>query len=332
MKRTLLLFGLLMVLFGGAAPALAQREVKLTVGDPTNDGTVEILLRDWRRNVIGRYSVPIPANLDAGGKARLMAETLNREMAPITVTHDGANGMTFENLPDNVKSIAMDTGTTAEKLDTWRVYTSSTSWKRFRISFKNLLWRLLDIIGGPAKWKIGIKTDRGEIDVELSAEELNDRTDGYTICRLLVDKLEPFASEYGFRVFIKGEDFDEIEIYIDPNYTLQGSGGTFGTTSPSEGCFGEITTFLGDCPSETCNGLERLKAKCVLKGCGNLVKGVMTNGTPGAVYGFTTIGGDCFMATANDRGKIVVKDCYGNVGEGVVSVTNCGLSQTVICP
>ncbi len=86
----------------------------------------------------------------------------------------------------------------------------------------------------------------------------------------------------------------------------------------------------GGCASDGCNGNEALKAKTRVKSCGCQAKMTITNATPGAIYGITTPMGECVRKAANDRGKVVVKECPSQ--DGTASVESCGLSKAVDCP
>lgn len=87
---------------------------------------------------------------------------------------------------------------------------------------------------------------------------------------------------------------------------------------------------LVGCASDECNGGEQLKAKSRQKGCGCLIKAVLTGGTAGKSYGFSMPGGTCIQGTANSNGKAKAKLCPGS--DGTISVPTCGLEAEVHCP
>lgn len=85
-----------------------------------------------------------------------------------------------------------------------------------------------------------------------------------------------------------------------------------------------------NCPSDGCNGNERLKAKARDRdGC--QVKGIVTGGTPGSVYGIS-MPGACILRPANSNGKAVAKFKDLPSGGNIVEVPTCGLSTAVTCP
>jgi len=86
----------------------------------------------------------------------------------------------------------------------------------------------------------------------------------------------------------------------------------------------------GPCASETCNGSENLKATAKDKNGECLVKGKVTNGTVGSVYGITMPSGDCIQKAANSRGIAKAKERPSV--SGTVAVPSCGLSKAVSCP
>jgi hypothetical protein len=91
----------------------------------------------------------------------------------------------------------------------------------------------------PAIFTAGIVTDVGELSVQVSAQELNFQTDGPIICQALFQRLAPRAPQFGAQVHYAG---DHLNITFDPAFTITQGGIDFGTTSPSQGFSGTITT------------------------------------------------------------------------------------------
>lgn len=91
--------------------------------------------------------------------------------------------------------------------------------------------------GQPAIFTAGIVTDVGELDVQISAAELNFQTEGPIICQALFQRLAPHAPQYGAQINYAG---DRLEIHFDPAYTVTPGGIIFGTNSPGEGSSGMI--------------------------------------------------------------------------------------------
>jgi len=84
------------------------------------------------------------------------------------------------------------------------------------------------------------------------------------------------------------------------------------------------------CASDGCNGGEKLKARAKDKNGQCQVKGTVTNGSPGSVYGIVLPSGDCTQKAANSNGKASAKERPSS--SGTVSVPTCGLSKAVTCP
>src|SRR4029079_17071138 len=93
----------------------------------------------------------------------------------------------------------------------------------------------------PAIFTAGIVTDVGVLSEKISAAELNFQTDGPIICQALFQRLAPRAPQYGAQINYAG---DRLEVYFDPAYTVTQGGIIFGTTSPSQGFSGTLTTPL----------------------------------------------------------------------------------------
>lgn len=87
----------------------------------------------------------------------------------------------------------------------------------------------------------------------------------------------------------------------------------------------------GGCSANArCSGGESLKATSTVRGCGCQVKAVLKGGVAGQIYAVEMPSGDCVRKAANNRGKVVVKECPS--GSGTVRVADCGLSRSVTCP
>lgn len=103
----------------------------------------------------------------------------------------------------------------------------------------------------PAIFTAGIVTDVGTLTVQVSAQELNFQTDGPIICQALFQRLAPPATDYGAHINFAG---DRLEVYFDPAYTVTQGGILFGTSSPSPGCMGTVSTPprppLAPCPGD----------------------------------------------------------------------------------
>lgn len=155
-------------------------------------------------------------------------------------------------------SVRFATGTTAESLDGLR----TAGVREAQVAFANA-FNPFDGQGQPAVFTAGIVTDVGELTAQISAAELNFHTDGPMICQALFQRLAPNTPPLGAHINFAG---DRLEIYFDPAYTVLPSGITFGTTSLTSGCFGEITLPCPpgdlDCDSDVDQADVGLFAQC----------------------------------------------------------------------
>lgn len=155
-------------------------------------------------------------------------------------------------------SVRFATGTTAEVVDMLR----TTGVREAQIVFSNA-FNPFDGQGHPAVFTAGIVTDVGELTAQVSAAELNFQTDGPIICQALFQRLAPNAPPLGAHINFAG---DRLEVYFDPAYTVSPSGVSFGTTSGTAGCFGQIVLPCPpgdlDCDSDVDEADVELFAQC----------------------------------------------------------------------
>ncbi|RJP32539.1 MAG: hypothetical protein C4547_13740 [Phycisphaerales bacterium] len=218
------------------APALARKTAKLTVGDPTNKGSVWIILLDENMlQLPGDYEVEISGDITPEAKAKAIYDALKNKLS---MEYDGGIGLTFKNLDNQVAYIQLSDGGTGEVPDKWYVETTTQA----TVAFQNSRFDPFDAYRQPAVFTAGIVTDVGELTVRISSQELNFQTSGPIICQALFQRLAPRAPQYGAQIQYAG---DRLEIYFDPNYTVTAGGVVFGTTSPSPGCSGAVQVPAG---------------------------------------------------------------------------------------
>lgn len=321
------------LLIGGWVMAVATssvfadfRTATVKVGDPLKTGTVRLVAADKDGNIIPGKDCEVDitaADLSAERKAAKIKATC----VMFDIDTGTAGELKLKNLNPAIRYIALFTRDTAELDDALKSQFVSTAEQPARVIFENF-FEPFDSNRLPAIFQAGIITDVGELSVQVSAAELNFQTEGPIICQALFQRLAPRAPQYGAQINYAG---DRLEIYFDPAYTVTQGGVLFGTTSPSPGCSGGLPLMESPCvPSDGCNGAESLKATTTSRGCGCQTKAVLKGGTPGLNYTFELPSGDCIRKAANNRGKVVVKECPSSTG--TVRVTGCDLERTVSCP
>ncbi|GEM_PF-3576722 len=220
-----------------AAPALAQtRRVELHVSDPLNSvqETVKITFTDTAKpdgdpHKSRTIDVQIPGNSDAERKEELISQQLTQHGVS-NVRDIGGHGVILTSVNKHVR-VSFDNGGTME-----HDVVHASQPQMGRIGFVGFF----DPIGGdqlPAVFTAGVVTDLGECSVQVTADELLFQTDGPTICQELLLRLAPQAQQLGAQVVCVG---DSLEVFFDPQLTLARGGVAWGTTSPSEGCGGQL--------------------------------------------------------------------------------------------
>ncbi|MCG3131100.1 MAG: hypothetical protein FLDDKLPJ_01876 [Phycisphaerae bacterium] len=324
-SRNLLIAGLAMA--AATSGAFADfRTATVKVGDPLKTGTVRLVAADKDGNVIPGKDCEVEitaADLSAERKAAKIKATCTM----FDIDTGTAGELKVKNLNPAIRHISFFTRDTAELDDALKSQVVSTAEQPARVIFENF-FEPFDSNRLPAIFRAGIVTDVGELSVQVSAEELNFQTEGPIICQALFQRLAPRAPQYGAQINYAG---DRLEIYFDPAYTVTQGGVIFGTTSPSPGCSGGLPLMESPCvPSDDCNGAESLKASTTSRGCGCQTKAVLKGGTPEMNYTIELPSGDCIRKAANNRGKVVVKECPSTSGS--VRVTGCDLEKPVLCP
>jgi hypothetical protein len=224
--------------------------VSIHAGDPQLPGLVSAMWRSKQGDVIHNLQMPVQGMMTSADMAAVTMQRLhsipgvdpaslslngNHVAVNSTPQHDPLDGV----LPGG--SIYWGTGTTAQ--ESMKLLSPDISEATVAAigHFDPFLQP-----GQPAIFTAGIVTDVGELSITVSAQELNFQTDGPIICQALFQRLAPRAPQYGAQINYAG---DRLEVYFDPAYTVTQGGIIFGTTSPSQGYSGTITT-----PSEPDTG------------------------------------------------------------------------------
>lgn len=218
------------VTMGFTAPSNQKAEtVKVTITYPNG--------QSWT------MPVTIPNPCTATEKRNRIKETIDAHVQPDwTVTSDpNSPSLTIKDLPAGAK-VAFDAGKTGEVSDSIVVPKVGFGATAYSGTFAPFGYD-----GLPAVFVAGVRTDLGELTAIVSAEELNFQTAGPIICEALFQRLAPFTPPLGAFVNYAG---DRLEVYFDPAYCTGPSGVIFGTSSPSEGCTGEVLVTEGP----DCNG------------------------------------------------------------------------------
>lgn len=179
------------------------------------------------------FELPIPAEMSPEQTRDQMVAALTQQAPQYYPAIAGPDAFSMNGFPPGT-SVRFATGSTAAVQD--QVFAAGVC--RGGISFMGT-YGPIDAHGQPAVFTAGIVTDVGELTEHVAAQELNFQTDGPIICQALFQRLAPRAPQYGAEINFAG---DRLEVYFDPAYTVTQGGVTFGTTSLSEGCSGEVTT------------------------------------------------------------------------------------------
>ncbi len=241
MSRTFLAIAVLAGMMGMlAGRAFATVDQTMSFSKPTNDKdtTVKVTF-DPGPDV----PVTIPPNTSAEKKRDLIKAELIAKGYDVTDNGAGGNQLTIKYLTNGTK-VGFDPGATGEKKDDVLAAAAVNGSMNYVGLFEPF-----DFEGLPAVFTAGIVTDVGELTVEVSAEELNFQTDGPIICQALFQRLAPRAPQYGAQINYAG---DRLEVYFDPAYTVTQGGVSFGTSSLSPGCSGDLLAAGGPdpCPGD----------------------------------------------------------------------------------
>jgi hypothetical protein len=231
------------LVLGLVTSALATENTTLTFSKPTNIRDSEVTVEfDPGADV----SVTIPPGKTAQEKRDLIKAALMA--AGYDVTTEKAEGGP---LPGNQlrllylrngTEVTFDPGATGELKDD--VVAAAVSYGS--VDFVGL-FEPFEYDGDVALFTAGFATDVGEVAVELSAEELEFRTDGGYICQRMWEMLARQAPAYGVEVVCEGE---RLSFYFDAAMTTEQGGVSFGTTSPTPGCSGGIILAGSPCPED----------------------------------------------------------------------------------
>lgn len=218
-------------------------QIVIQTGDPQLPGVVTSTWRNEAGDAAHNFTIPAQSSMSAADLATATMQSLMSvpgiDPASIALAGDHVSVMSTPLLDplDGVLpggSIYWSTGTTAQE----RMMLSSPDVGHATIAATGFFQPNSQTLQ-PARFTAGIVTDVGELTATVSAQELNFQTDGPIICQALFQRLAPRAPQYGAQINYAG---DRLEIYFDPAYTVTQGGIIFGTTSPSPGYSGTITT------------------------------------------------------------------------------------------
>ncbi|HOW73376.1 MAG TPA: hypothetical protein PKY77_22475 [Phycisphaerae bacterium] len=199
----------------------------------------------------------IPSAMNAEQKRDHLVSTLVLQQPQYYPTTAGTDAFTLNGfLPGT--SIRFATGTSAEAQDKLTTAGTRSGQIAFAGSFEPY-----DGHHQPAVFTAGIVTDVGELTALVSAQELGFQTDGPIICQALFQRLGPMAPPHGAQIQCAG---DRLEVYFDPAYTVARGGVVFGTTSPTDGCSGQVVISCHPADSD-CDGDVDLADVFVLASC-----------------------------------------------------------------
>lgn len=223
--------------------ALAAENAKLTFSKPTNDRDTDVHI--WFNP--GRdVTVTIPADSTATEKRDLIKDALADAGYDVTTRDAGGAELPGNQLRilylRNGTEIKFDPGATGELKDD--VLASAV--QQGTIAFEGL-FDPIQYDGEFASFTAGFATDFGEWSVELSAADLEFRTDGPHIAQQMWQRLAPMAWTQGVEILPEGE---RLVFYFDPAVTAEQGGVSFGTTSPTPGCTGGIVLAGSPCPED----------------------------------------------------------------------------------
>jgi hypothetical protein len=226
-----------------ASTSIKAASISVQMGDPQKPGAVSSIWRSPTGGVVHDFEIPVQSSMTSSDLAVATLHALHGvpgvDPASATVVGDQVN-VNSTPLLDSLDgvlpggSIYWSTGTTAQD--------------SVRLSSPDISHATIEAAGHfepfyqpfqPAIFTAGIVTDVGVLSTNISSQELNFQTDGPIICQALFQRLAPRAPQYGAQINYAG---DRLEIYFDPAYTVTQGGIIFGTTSPSQGYSGTITT------------------------------------------------------------------------------------------
>lgn len=210
------------------SPLALAKDATMTFTTPSNRraSTVKIGLSPYRD-----AQVIIPAGSTVEQKRNLIRDAIKAENPNLTVEDVGTTGLKIKDIHDNT-NVTFDPGDTGEAKDKIACAAPAGGAISFTGPFDPFDWN-----SGEAVFTAGIVTDLGELEVGVTASELNFQTEGPIICQALFQRLAPRAPQFGAQINFAG---DRLEVYFDPAYSITTGGVIFGTTSQSEGCSGSL--------------------------------------------------------------------------------------------
>src|SRR5262245_52161601 len=234
MKRTVALAAIALLLgsFGVAKAVAGPVTIRFTT--PTN-------LTDKNVNVtIGQtsISVKIPAGTSAEGKRDLIKKAIEDNKVPKFTVDDAVIDDKHPDPGITIKALTKGTKVHFDPLATGETEDSTVAMLAPNASFGfNGMFAALDGTGMPSLFTGGLITDIGELAFTISATDLP-TLDGFSITQAFFALLSPSAASFGAQIVNQG---NALQFLFDPSVTFNGAGVVFGTTTLSDGVFGEVT-------------------------------------------------------------------------------------------
>ncbi|GEM_PF-5960701 len=210
------------------SPLALAKDTTMTFTVPSNrlPSLVKVELGDYNP-----ASVVIPNGSTVKQKRDLIRDAIKAANPGLVVEDVGDNGLKIKDIHDNTE-VKFDPGKTGEAKDKISCAAPPNGAIEFSGSFDPFGWG-----SEQAVFTAGLITDLGELEVAVTASELNFQTEGPIICQALFQRLAPRAPQFGAQINFAG---DRLEVYFDPAYSITTGGVIFGTTSQSEGCTGSL--------------------------------------------------------------------------------------------
>ena len=237
MKRALLIATAFLMLTAFAVPSEASTIIHFT--KPLADGTVTVTVTS--NGVTDVTTVKVSKTDSAKEKRDKVYDALKAKGYNVTKSGGAGSGpaIIIKDLADGT-TVDVNTGKTGEANDEQTTDKAAAGSISFDGAFVNVG---LDG-GGAASFTAGIVTALGRAAITYRAEDFapGELIDGSYVAQRLFLDLADAASDLGAQLNL-GES--SVEVSFDPAAGA-GAGVVFGTTSPSEGCTGSLTSAGGD--------------------------------------------------------------------------------------
>jgi len=215
-----------------SVPAMAGKSATIEVTKPTSAGTVKITFKGGPpgyNNIYDPVEVDIDGTETAEQKRDKILDALDDSFDAEAV---GNFKIKVSGLSNKVKRVKLEPGRTGEDKDSVKTEKVACAMAAFEGMFEPF-----DMLGDPAEFSAGFATDIGGLEATVTAEELGFDTSGEMIAWALFEELMPQAPAYGVEVMLEGP---MLRFHFFEGMTEMQGKVIFGTSSPSEGCWGSI--------------------------------------------------------------------------------------------